>query len=49
MIFKKAKVGNLVIDVFEEYLLFIRNIDFRKLDGEMLTIIKLINAICTLV
>lgn len=44
---EKAVISNLIVHSFEDYLLYIRNVNFQKLDANAGIIIKQINSVCT--
>ena len=44
---ERALISNLMIDAFEDFLLYIRNVNFDKLDADIGVTIKQINTACT--
>mgnify|MGYP001098866733 FL=1 len=44
---ERALISNLMVDAFEDYLMYIRNVNFDKLDTNIGITVKQINTVCT--
>lgn len=44
---ERALISNLMVDAFEDFLMYIRNVNFDKLDADIGITIKQINTVCT--